>query len=159
MTLLTLPSVPATVAASTGVAFRLTFHEADLAIGMAALTGTFALFSVLLVSPEAQRTIRMWIRHRAEHRLAAAEAFEIRRRIRAATCGRRWSAASAVKIRQGAEACKRPNISLPKVMQITRTDSFAEVPRARWSRWHFATRNEEVRRRSLGVAPERNAPD
>lgn len=123
-----LTSIPASVATCAGIAFRLTFHDPGLAVGMATLVGTLALISVLLGSSEAQRTVRVWIRHRAEHRLAAADAFEVRRRIRTATCGRRWTEASAAKIRQDAAACERPSISLPEIMRITRLDGFAVAP-------------------------------
>jgi len=42
-----------------------------------------------------QRTIRKWIWHRAETRIAAADAYRIQRQIRAATCGLRWTTADA----------------------------------------------------------------
>ena len=124
---LPLRSVPATAAASTGTAVRLILHEPALAWGMAGLVGLLALLGVFAVSAEAQATMRLWIRHRAEHRLAAVESFEIRRRIRAATSGRRWTQASATKIRQDAAECERPTTSLTEVMRITRSNNPAAV--------------------------------
>jgi hypothetical protein len=122
---LALPSVPATAATGAGIAVRITFHDPALAWAIAGLAGLLTLLGIFVVSAEAQETIRVWIRHRAEHRLAAAEAFEIRRRIRAATCGKRWTARSAAKIRQDAAACERPSISLEEIMRITRPDRTA----------------------------------
>ena len=115
-----LPSVPAAVAASTAIASRLAFHAPEMVIGMAALTGMLALFGVLLVSAEAQKTIRTWIRYRTEHSLGAAEAYERRQRIRTATQGLRWTASTAASIRQDARAFECPSTNLTDIMRINR---------------------------------------
>jgi hypothetical protein len=119
--LLALPSIPAVVAASTGITFRLTFHETHLAVVMAALAGTFSLIGVFLVSNETQKTIRAWIYYRTEYRVAAAKAFEMRRRIRVATYGRSWTASGSASIRRDAATYQNPGVDLPEIMRITRT--------------------------------------
>jgi len=67
-----------------------------------------------------QRTIRKRIRHRAETRIAAADAYRIRRQIRAATCGLRWTTADAARIRDTAAALNPDHSSLAEIMRITR---------------------------------------
>ena len=120
--LLALSSIPATSAASTATIFKVIFLRAPaLAFGMAGIAGLFSMLGIVLVSSEVQETIRVWIRHRPEKQIAAAESFEIRRRTRAATCGRRWTATRAAKLRQDAAAYKRPGTSLSEIMMITRT--------------------------------------
>lgn len=121
--LLGLSSIPPTSAIGTAVAFRAVFREPLLAFGAGGLVCLFATLGIVLVSPDVQRTIRVWIRHHPEHRIAAAKSYEIRRLARAATCGRRWTAKSAAKIRQDAAAYKRSETSLSKIMSITRTNS------------------------------------
>jgi len=70
--------------------------------------------------PAHSRTIRKWIRHRAETRIAAADAYRIRRQIRAATCGLRWTTADAARIRDTAAALNPDHSSLAEIMRITR---------------------------------------
>jgi hypothetical protein len=64
----------------------------------------------------------MWIQYRAEHRIAAATSYQIRRWTRAATCGRRWTKAGAYDIRQMAAEFSKPQVSLHDVMLISRID-------------------------------------
>jgi len=120
--LFALPSVPGTVATSAGIITRMTFHSTATAWEIAGLAGLLALIAVFAVSSESQKTLRLWIRHRAEHRIAAATSFEIRRRARTATCGRRWTKASARDIRQAAATLRASKAGLPEVMMITRLD-------------------------------------
>ncbi len=94
---------------------------------MAGLGGLLALLAVFAVSAEAQQTIRWWIAHRPEGKVASAEAFETKRRVRTATCGKRWIAASAAEIRKAAVAYTRPS-NLPEIMRITRLYSSDGVP-------------------------------
>jgi hypothetical protein len=124
-----LPAVPATLASSAGIAVKMIFHETAAAWGMACLVGLLTLLAVFVVSAEAQKTVRLWIRHRAEHRLAAAKSFEIRRQIQAATCGRRWTKSSADKVRKAAEAYDQISTSLPEIMRITRGQTLAPTVR------------------------------
>src|SRR5690242_11628850 len=88
---LALPSVPAVLPVSTQVVVRHMLHQSGWPWEVTALACVTSLLVALAISPEFQRTLRLWILHRPEHRLAAAESFAIRRRIRAATAGRRWS--------------------------------------------------------------------
>jgi len=120
MQLLTLPSVPATAATASGIVARITLHDTAAAGAIAGLAGLLALIAVFAVSPESQKTVRLWIRHRAEHTIARAESFEIRRNARAATCGRSWTRDGAREIREAAASSERPVVSLPDVMRITR---------------------------------------
>jgi hypothetical protein len=108
--------LPAATATSSWLAGRLLGHDAALALGLAGLVGLITL----LASAEAQRTIRTWIRHRAETRIAAADAYRIRRQIRAATCGLRWTTANAARIRDTAAALNPDHPSLAEIMRITR---------------------------------------
>jgi hypothetical protein len=99
------------------------FHHTAITWGMACLAGLLALVGVFAVSPEAQKTLRLWIRYRAEHRIAAATSYQIRRWTRAATCGRRWTKAGASDIRQAAaEFGKAQVVNLHEVMLISRID-------------------------------------
>ncbi len=108
--------LPAATATSSWLAGRLLCHEATLALGLAGLVGLLTL----LASAEAQHTIRTWIRHRAETRIAAAEAYRIRRQIRATTCGPRWATAGAARIRDTAVTLNPDHPSLAEIMRITR---------------------------------------
>jgi hypothetical protein len=108
--------LPAAAATSSWLAGRLLCHEAALALALAGLVGLLTL----LASAEAQHTIRTWIRHRAETRIAAAEAYRIRRQIRAATCGPRWTAADAARIRDTAVTLNPDHLGLAEIMRITR---------------------------------------
>jgi hypothetical protein len=81
--------LPVATAARIWVGGRLLGHDAMLALGLAILAGLLTL----LASAEPQHMNRTWIQHRAEARIAAAEAYRIRLRIRAATCGLRWTLA------------------------------------------------------------------
>jgi hypothetical protein len=120
--------IPAAAATGTGIAIKIIFHDSVFAFGMAAVAGVLAVLGVLAVSAQAQETIRQWIRHRAEHKLAAAEAFEINWRIRAATCGRRWTPGSAARIRTNAANYPRPASNLAEIMRITRQPGPAASP-------------------------------
>lgn len=120
--LMTLPSVPATVATGAAIATRMTFHQTAVTWGVAGLTGLLALIAVFAVSPEVQKTLRLWIRHRAEHQIAAATSYEIRRRSRAATCGRRWTKEGANDVRRAAVGFTKSEVSLREVMLISRID-------------------------------------
>jgi len=108
--------LPAATATSSWFTGRLLGHDASLSLGLAGLVGLLTL----LASAEVQRTIRTWIRHRAESRVAAAEAYRIRRQIRAATCGRRWTTVDAARIRDTATTLNPHDPSLAEVMRITR---------------------------------------
>ena len=110
--------LPAATATSSWLAARFLTHDAALALGLAGLAGLLTV----LASAEAQRTIRTWIRHRAETRIAAAEAYRIRRQIRAATCGPRWTTAEAARIRDAAAALNSESLGLAEIMRITRDD-------------------------------------
>ncbi|HEY3879337.1 MAG TPA: hypothetical protein VGM12_12135 [Trebonia sp.] len=88
---------------------------------MGALVG----FLTLLASAEAQRTIRTWIRHRAETRIAAAEAYRIRRQVRAATAGPRMTTTAAAQVRNAAAALNPDRPNLAEIMLITRGSSLA----------------------------------
>lgn len=124
--IITLASVPAPVATGAAIATKMVFHQTAITWGMACLTGMLALIGVFAVSPEAQKTLRLWIRYRAEHRTAAATSYQIRRWTRAATCGRRWTKAGANDIRQAAaEFSKAQVVSLQEVMLISRIDQHA----------------------------------
>ena len=105
---------------SSWLAVRFLGHDPAAAVLLAAMSGLLALVIALLASPEVQKTARTWIRHRAEVRIAAAEAFDIRRRSRARTCGRRWSRAGAEQIRKAAAAPDQSRASLAEIMRITR---------------------------------------
>jgi hypothetical protein len=118
--LFALPSVPGTVATGAWLTARLTLHDTAAACVIAALAGLLALIGVFVVSPETQKTLRLWIRHRAEHRIAAATSFEIRRRAWAATRGRAWTRASANEIRQAGAKFNVSKVTLSEVMLITR---------------------------------------
>jgi hypothetical protein len=120
--------VPAAAATGTGIAIKIIFHDSVLACEMAAVVGVLTVLGVFIVSAQAQETIRLWIRHRTEHRLAAAEAFEIKRRIRAATWGRRWTMRSAAQIRNNAATYPRPGSNLAEIMRITRQPGPAAPP-------------------------------
>jgi len=102
------------------VAFKVVFHDSVLAFGLAALAGVLTLLAVVAVSTPAQETIRLWIRYRAEHKLAAAERFAVRHRLRAGTYGRRWTRGSAAQIRNSAAAYRSSDTNLPEIMRITR---------------------------------------
>lgn len=109
--------LPVLTAASGGwFASRLVVHDAGLGLGMAALAGLLTL----LASPETQRTIRTWIQHRAEARLAAAEAYRIRHLVRAAVSGPRLTATAAAQVRDAAVALAPERPSLAEIMLITR---------------------------------------
>jgi hypothetical protein len=120
--LVTLASVPATVATGAAIATRTIFHQTAITEGIAALAGLLALVAVFAVSPETQKTLRMWIRYRAEHRIAAATSYQIRHWTRAAICGRRWTKAGANDIRQAAAEFSKPQVGLHEVMLISRID-------------------------------------
>jgi len=119
---MTLASVPATVATGAAIATRMILHQTAITEGVAGLSGLLALIAVFAVSPETQKTLRLWIRYRAEHRIAAATSYQIRRRTRAATCGRRWTKEGANDIRQAAAEFSLPQVSLHEVMLISRID-------------------------------------
>ena len=98
-------------------------HEPALALGLG-LAGLVGLLT-LLASEEAQRTIRTWIQHRAETRIAAG-AYRIRCQIRAATCGPRRTTADAAQIRDTAATlnpdppallrlCASPGTAVPAI--------------------------------------------
>jgi hypothetical protein len=108
--------LPAATATSTWLAGRFLGHDPASALKLAGLAGLLTL----LASAEAQRTIRTWIRHRAETRIAAAEAYRIRRQTRAATCGPRWRTADAARIRETAATLNPDHPSLAEIMRITR---------------------------------------
>jgi hypothetical protein len=120
MKVLALPSLPATAATGSGIAARVTLHDTTTALLIAGLAGLLALIAVFAVSPECQKTLRLWIRHRAEHRIAGAKSFEIRRRARAATCGRRWTKDGAKEIREATVSSGSAAVDLSDVMRITR---------------------------------------
>lgn len=111
--------LPAMTATSGWFASRLVVHDAGLALGMAGLVG----FLTLLASTEAQCTIRTWIRHRAETRIAAAEAYRIRHQVRAATSGPRLTTTAAAQVREAAAALNPDRPSLAEIMRITRDSS------------------------------------
>ncbi len=117
--------LPAATATSSWLAVRILGHEPALALGAAGLAGLLTL----LASAEVQRTIRTWIRHRAETRIAGAEAYRIRRQVRAATCGPRWTAADAALIRETAGAADPGQPSLAEIMSITRRQPPGEQPK------------------------------
>jgi hypothetical protein len=120
--LMTLASVPATVATGAAITTWMIFRQTAMTEGVAGLSGLLALIAVFAVSPETQKTLRLWIRYRAEHRIAAAKSYQIRRRTRAATCGRRWTKAGANDVRQAAAEFSEPQVSLHEVMLISRID-------------------------------------
>lgn len=122
---LSLAGVPATTTISGWIAIRLIFHDSAIAWAIASLAGLFSFAAVVIASTEVQRTIRLWIYFRAEHRLSAAEAFVVRRQISRATCGRRWTSAGAADIRQAAAVYGRSS-GLPEIMRLTRLGSGAE---------------------------------
>jgi hypothetical protein len=105
---------------SSWLTVRLLGHDPGAAELLAVMSGLLALVITILASPEVQETARTWIRHRAEGRIAAAEAFDRRRRSRARTYGRRWSRGSAEQIRQAAAAPDQSRASLAEIMRITR---------------------------------------
>lgn len=111
--------LPGLTATSSGLAGRLVFHDLDLALALAGLTGLLTL----LASPEVQRTIRTWLRHRPETLLAAAERYRIRRLVRAATCGSRLSTATAAQVREAAAGLSPDHPDLAEIMRITRDQS------------------------------------
>lgn len=161
MTGLALPTVPATAATSAGIAVKMIFHETSAAWGMASLVGLLALLGVFAVSPEAQETLRLWISHRAEHRLAAAASFEIRRRIKAATCGKRWTRSSADDIRKAAATYNRTSINLPEIMRIIRGETPAGAkPELITAHQHGShTAGDDVARGRLGIVQQRDQPE
>lgn len=108
--------LPAATATSSWFTGRLLGHGVPQSLGLAGLVGLLTL----LASAEVQHTIRTWIRHRAETRIAAAEAYRIRHQIRAATCGPRWSTAEATRIRDTAATLDSHHSDLAEVMRITR---------------------------------------
>ena len=116
--------LPAATATSSWLTGRLLGHDASLSLGLAGLIGLLTL----LASPEVQRTIRTWIRHRAESRIAAAEAYRIRHQIRAATCGPRWTAAEATQIRSTAATLDSHHSDLTEIMRITRQGPHGNRP-------------------------------
>jgi hypothetical protein len=120
--LIALPTVPATAATSAGIAARLVLHDAAVAWGISGVAGLLALIAVIAVSAETQRTLRTWIQHRAEHRVAAAISFAIRRQARAATCGKRRNNASAKEVRRAASKVDWSTAGLADIMVITRMD-------------------------------------
>jgi hypothetical protein len=122
---LSLAGVPATTTISGWIAIRLIFHDSAIAWAIASLAGLFSFAAAVIASTEVQRTIRLWIYFRAEHRLSAAEAFLVRRQMSRATCGRRWTSAGAADIRQAAAAYGRSS-GLPEIMRLTRLGSGAE---------------------------------
>lgn len=139
------------------MAIRIIFHDSAFALGIAGLAGVLALLGVVAVSAPTQETIRLWIRHRAEHKLAAAERFAIMRRIRAGTGGRRWTKGSAAAIRSSAAAYTSPVASLPEIMRITRqTDTTGASPgRAAPASGGSlpAASGDGIARGKLGIAP------
>jgi len=110
---------PATLMMSSWLAVRSLGHDATAALLLSIMSGMLALAVMLLASAEVQKTARTWIRYRAEARIAAAEASDIRRRSRARTYGRRWNRVDAEQIRQAA-AQELPRASLAEIMRITR---------------------------------------
>lgn len=114
--------LPGLTATSSGLAGRLVFHDAGLVVVLAGLTGALTL----LASPETQRTIRAWVRHRPETLIAAAERYRIRRQVRAATCGPRLSTAAAAQIREAAAKLSPDHADLAEIMRITRDQSPAK---------------------------------
>lgn len=124
---LSLSGIPATATISGWIALRLIFHDSAIAWAIAGPVGLLSLAAIVVASAEAQKTIRLWIRYRAEHRISAAEAFAVRRQISRATCGRHWTSAGASDIRNAAAAYGRPS-GRPEIMRITRLGSSAEEP-------------------------------
>jgi hypothetical protein len=120
--IITLASAPAPVATGAAIATRMVFHQTAITWGIACLTGLLTLIGVFAVSPEAQKTLRLWIRYRAEHRIAAATSFQIRRWTRAATSGRRLTKAGDSDIRRMAAEFSKPQVSLHEVMLLSRID-------------------------------------
>ncbi len=134
-------------------------HETAVAWGIACLVGLLTLLGVFAVSAEAQKTVRLWIRHRAEHRLAAAMSFETRRRVQAATCGRRWTKSSAGEIRKAAAAYDQIGISLPEIMRITRGETSAATALELSNGNHNRSQvpgADGAARGPLGVVPQRD---
>jgi hypothetical protein len=113
-------AVPAAVTTSSWIAAQLVFNSSVVAWTAASFAGVLSLLAFLVASAELQETIRVWICHRPENRIAAAEAFAIRRRIRKATCGGCWTATRAGRVRSAAVACEHPHADLAEVMRITR---------------------------------------
>jgi hypothetical protein len=111
----------------TGIVTKLAFHDTVLALGLACVAGVLALVAVALVSPEAQKTVRLLIRYRAEHKLASAEAFEIKQRIVAATCGKRWRRGEADQIRLTASIYPR-TVLITQIMKINRQTASSQLP-------------------------------
>jgi hypothetical protein len=99
-------------------------------MAIAGLTGLLTLAAAILASAETQETLQTWIRHRAEIKIAAAEASGIRRRSRARTCGPRWTQAGAAEIRQATASADEPHVSLPDIMSITRQPDNTPSPAA-----------------------------
>jgi hypothetical protein len=154
-----LPSVPATAATSAGIAAKLVLHDTAAAWAIASLAGLLTLIAIFAASSECQKTLRVWIRHRAEHRIAGAKSFEIRRRARVATSGPRWSKAGAREVRQAAASFRGSAVDLSDVMLITRIDRLG-APRQRlqdgYSRPHPGEDNGI--RVPLEVVQERTQP-
>jgi hypothetical protein len=120
--------LPAPTVAGTGIAVKIIFHSSALAGLMAGLAGVFTVLGVFAVSAQAHETLRLWIRHHAEHKIAAAEAYETKWRIHAATCGRRWTRDGSAQIRDSAAKYPRTGSSLTEIMAITRQLSPGETP-------------------------------
>src|SRR5512146_843079 len=113
-------SVPMAATASGWLAARFLVHDAAAAMVIAGLTGMLTLVAAVLASAQMQETLRTWIRHRAEIKIAAAQASDIRRRSRARTWGPRWTRAGAAEIRQVAASADEQRVSLADIMRITR---------------------------------------
>jgi hypothetical protein len=116
-----LSSISMTASASTWMSVKFISRDSGTSWKMMIFVGLLTAVVVFMASAEMQKTVRTWIRHRSEHRLASAKGYEIRRRSRSATTGPRWTQISAAKIRKDAVDYGQDNTSLAEIMRITRS--------------------------------------
>jgi hypothetical protein len=142
------------------MAFKMLFHDTQVALGMAGVVGTLALLGVCAVSSEAQKTLRLWIKHRAELMVARTERFKIRRLIKAAICGERWTKSGADEIRKAAAAYQRTDISLTEIMRITRGEQTIDASEEDNSFRHGSpAAGDDVTRGPLAIVPQHESID
>jgi uncharacterized membrane protein YcjF (UPF0283 family) len=102
-------------------------HSVAAGWGVAGLTALLALAGVFAVAPESQQTLRLWIRYRAQHRMAAAISFSIRRQVRSVTCRSHGTKVGASDVTRAVAKVSWSTTELANLINITRIDEIDQA--------------------------------